>query len=455
MSIAKFWSHTVLFFTASRFADIVNAVNGLWIIPHFLPAALLGAVLPMLSFGGALAVPFSVLLAVFTRTLARYEALGQTAKAQSLTRDAFRFSGIAFLLIFLVSIPLMPWLFRILRVEPSAVGFVAIGYGLIAAFIPVTTAALQATKHFGALSLANLLAAPARILSMLLLLPSLGLLGYFFGQLVPLFVMLAVALFTLYRQRLLVLPVATVSRRLWLEDRREMIGYGLKVLAGTAFGVMGGTIVSFVIRHQLTDDASAAFYLLSRFSEIAAYCSTTVSTVFFPYAVEAHTHGQNLRTLTGKLMLLLFLGGGGIALALYFVLPFLFAALPDYAPYVSTARWAAYLCGTTTLQMVSGLYFSHAHARNDFHYLWYYLPMTVLSALAILTLTDHSLLRVLHILFAAALLQLLCVLVDLFFRKPFINEAKAEAPFPKPFPTVSPKDVPAAASPDRTSSIAT
>ena len=392
-----------MLFCAMRLADILNAVTGLWVIPRGLDEGALGAVLPLMSFGALLALPASVLSTVFARHLCAYAAAGDGERLRGLLRDALG-AALALLLVALgVASALMPWLCATLRVPHTPAGYLAVGYGLLAAFVPLATAALQALGRFGTLSLAALAAAPARLAAMVLFLPLLGLSGYFLGQAVPLLVNVAAAAIAL---RPLLFGKAT---RAWHFDLRPMARYALRVGLGAAVGALQGMAATFAIRHRLADDASAAYYLLSRFAEIATYCGGTLGAVLFPYAVAAHVRGEPSRGLRDGVFGAILLGGALLALALWLGLPWLFAYLPGYAPYVPYAPWAGYLTLAVTLNAASASHFAHANARDDFRYLRYVVPLSLLFAAAFLFLPCRTLAGMLHLLFAAAFAQFLCV----------------------------------------------
>ncbi len=402
----SFWLNALMLFGAMRLADVLNAYTGLWVIPGALPGNALGAVLPLISFGAMLALPLTVLATVFTRHLCAYATAGDGERLRGLLRDALG-AALALLVVALgVTAALMPYLCDLLRVPYSPVGYWAVGYGLVAAFVPLTTAALQALSRFGVLSLVALMAAPARLAVMVVCLPLMGLSGYFLGQLAPLLISVVAAVVVLWP---LLRGRASAA---WRSDLRPMARYALGVTVGTLAAAVQGMAVTFMIRHRLTDDASAAYYLISRFAEIATYCGSTLGVVLFPYAVAARVRGEaSARLRNGVLWAMV---GGGVALALLFwwVLPWGFTLLPSYAPYVASAPWAAYLTLSLTLQAVATAHFAHANARGDFRYLRYAAPLAGVGAALFWWVPCTTLAGMLHLLFALAVTQALFVLAE-------------------------------------------
>ncbi|MGN0886321.1 MAG: hypothetical protein ACI4RT_04905 [Candidatus Spyradenecus sp.] len=411
--LSPYWRSTLIVFLAMRLGDAVNAVTGLWAIPRALGAERLGAVLPLLQFGAVLTLPMTVLCTVFTRSLCAYIVAGEQTKARGLLRDTLLLALLCLVLgLGALASGIVPPLCRCLNIPVSpATATLALISALLAALVPMTTAALQATKRFGAMALGSLLAAPLRLAAMLLCLPLLGLSGYFLGQSLPLLLTAAIALLAL-RPLLRRAPGSALPFGLWFADLRPLARYTLWVALGALVAALQGAAVTFAIRHRLTADASAAYYLLSRFAELATYCGTTLALVLFPYAVEARERHEPSAPLLRRTALLLFGGGVLLSAALFVALPPLFRLLPTYAPYAPFAPWGTYLALTTTLNALSTLHFSHAMARNDFRWLAIAAPAALVTAALFLLSPTLSLPGALHRLFAVALIQCIATLVQ-------------------------------------------
>ncbi len=409
----RFWVCLLLVFGAMRLADALNAVTGLWVVPSRLPAQTLGALLPLTQFGAVLALPVSVLTTVFARHLGAYAAAGDAARVRALLRGTLAATGLALAAALAVATTCLPWLCDALRVAHSPAGYLAVAYGLIAAFLPMVTAAAQALERFGALAAGSLLAAPMRLGVMFMALPLLGLTGYFIGQLTPVLVTAGVTLWALRRLLARGAGAALPASAVWREAWRPMARYAGKVALGIVAASLQTFVATLVIRTRLADDASAGYYILSRFAEIATYCGSTVAMVLFPYAVAAQTRGEGSATLRDGALAAILGGGLLLAGALWVCLPWFFPFIPGYAPYVGIAPLAAYLTVTTTLNVACAGHFAHQQARNDFRYLRYMLPCAALACLALTLCPIRTLPAILHLLFACALLQALCVAVDL------------------------------------------
>ena len=411
----RFWRSALVLFVAMRLADLCNAITGLWVVPKGIPAETLGAVLPMLQFGTVLAFPAGVLVTVFTRYLCLYVVAGDDLRARALLRDTLLVVGGVLLVALGVAGALMPWLCDLLRVPKTSAAFFAVGYALLATFVPMVSAAVQALKKFGVLSVASLLAAPSRLVAMLLLLPVAGLTGYFLGQTAPLLVTLAVglvALRPLLRARGAHLPFGA-----WLGQGREMGQYAVRVAIVAGVAAVQGTVLAFVVRSRLTDDASAGYYVISRFAEIVTYCGSTLAVVLFPYAVEASVKGSWIAKIRNSVIAVVLLGGCLFSGVLVAVLPFVFRHIAGFERYLPYVWHAGCLALTTTLNVACSGYFTCATARNDFHWLWYVIPCSAILSLALLLSPIASLGTFCLLLLLAATIQLICVLADMYLHE--------------------------------------
>lgn len=413
MSQAKqFWFSLLLVFGAQRLADLLNAYTGLWVIPSKLPQETLGAVMPLMSFGAFLALPVTIFATVFTRQLCTYATLGDGPKVRGLLRDAFSATVLTFLAALLIATVCLPWMCDALRIEARLAGYCAVVCGLLAAITPIFTAALQALRRFKAIALSGLLAAPTRLLVMLIALPTLGLVGYFLGQMALLAVTIAVACLALRS-----LLFGKGGDNAWREDARRMAWYAAKVTLASVIAFLPAFLSSLLIRTRLPDLDSGAFYLISRFSEIATYCGVTVTLVLFPFAAGAQAKGESSSPLRNGSMFAILFGGLLLATGFWFALPWLFTHIPGYTDYVPYAHLAAYLTFITTCNLAAATHYTHAQARDDFRYLRYFIPLSLATMAALWLFVDGTLLRVLHLLFVCALAQLVCVGADLILTK--------------------------------------
>ncbi len=401
-------------FLVLRLADMLNAVTGLWIVPQGINGEHLGALLPLTHFGALFALPITILSTVFIRQLCTYMVTGDHLRARGLLRDVFGFTLALLLVAMGIAMVCLPWICTLLRVPYTPAGYLAIGYGLLTAFVPIGLSALQATKRFGAIATGSALAAPARMGAMLLLLPLCGMSGYFLGQITPLLITLAVVLLTLRAE---LLGRGHCPLGAWFNDIRPMLRYAAWVALGAVFGAIQGLTLSFIIRHVLPTVDSAGYYLISRFAEITTYCGSTLWMVLFPFAVEAKAKGETSGKLRTGVVFVILLGGGLLAATLALILPPLFRFLPAYNDTLPYVPHAVYLTLITTIGMACGSHYQHATARNDFRYFRYMLPAALLTTATLLCFPWSNLLQLLHLLMLSNATQLLCVFLDILHRR--------------------------------------
>lgn len=409
LAARAFWRSALLLFVAMRAGDALNAVTGLFLVPKLLAPEALGAVLPLMQFGAVLTLPAGILATVFTRFLCAYGVAGEGEKARGLLRDTLLLALGVLALGEGVALGVVPAVCRWLHLQTgAAAAHLAVASALLAALVPMTTAALQATKGFGALAAGAVAAAVGRLAVMAALLPLLGLAGYFVGQGAALVITAAVALVAL-RARLAHAAGQPLPFGLWLADLRPMGRYALRVALGAAVAAVQGTAVTFAIRHRLCADDSAAYYLFSRFAEVATYCGTSLALVLFPYAVEADVLGGASAPLRGRTVGLLLALGTLLAAALAVLLPPLLPYLPFGEAYAARAPLAGYLALIATLNAAIALYSAHETARGRFRWLWVTGSGALLLCGLLFGAPGLTLLGALHRLFAVALGQLLAL----------------------------------------------
>ena len=161
--LGPLWWYTLILFCIQRAGDLINAFVGLYLVPKYVPQAELGAVLPLAQIGGALGLPLAILSAPFAKYLNTYATHGELGKVKSLLRDAFALQVIAFVGLLVYARFFMPIVFERMRVQDGRLGTLVVVSGVVGAFAPVFTSALQALKKFRAMAICGLLTAPVRL----------------------------------------------------------------------------------------------------------------------------------------------------------------------------------------------------------------------------------------------------------------------------------------------------
>lgn len=310
----EFWYYSLMLFLACRAADGLNAFVGLWMVPKYVSAESLGAVLPLASVASAFAIPASVVALTFQKEVNALALAGDFGRMKSLIRGVFLIVGAFLVLAIGVAWLTLPRFFAHIRVDGNLLGFLIVASAFLGCTAPIYTSALQALKRFKTLSLINLIGAPVRFLAMCLTLPMRALPGYFAGQSAPPAFQILASVFCLRRE--LSVPAEPYWNRATFARVSALF---LSTLAYYGFGTIGCVVEMAVMRGGIPDVESAAYYMTSRFSDIAGFIAMTLTVVLFPYTSEEAEAGRTTRNFVLKSMLVT-IGFNAILLVVFLVI---------------------------------------------------------------------------------------------------------------------------------------
>lgn len=368
--LGDFWWYSLMIFCAMRAADCLNAFVGLYLVPKYVNAAELGAVMPLAQFANFLAIPAAVFASTFRQeltTLANARAFG---KMKTLMRGVFIATAFFFFFAIVVSRFVLPEFLARLRIAEGSLGLVILAASFISTIAPVYTNALQTLKKFKAYSAINIISAPVRLLTMLVMMPFRAITGYFVGQAATPAFSIGASVLALRKE------LAVPAERYWSREIARRVS-GLFLLFALSAFITGlpPLIETTTIRQCLPASESAAYYMVSRFADFSTILSTTLFFTIFPFAAEIAAKGKDTRPLILKCMgaTLLFTS----TLALFFA-QFGFAILkmlPQgelFAPYA----WAIpVVIGISALSQC-GSYFTTARiAANRLGFMYWTLPL--------------------------------------------------------------------------------
>lgn len=382
----EFWWWTALIFVSCRAGDAINAFIGLWLVPRCVGSDELGAALPLMQACSAFGLPVAILVIPFSRWLTLYAAAGQIGKVKRLLWLVLGGVAAAFLLAILAARFVMPGLFERLRVEEGSLGLLIVGAGLVGPCSTAFTNALQGLKRFGALALANAVAAPARLVAMLAAMPFRALSGYVVGQAASPAVNVAISAAALRKD----LGGGVKSVPLGRGDVLAMVRYTIPIAAYVTAGTLLSAWQTLLFRQRLPEVESAAFYVISRLAEVAAYAGISISLVAFPMAAEAGRDGADAMPLLRKMILGTLLPG--------FALTALFAVagapimrlVPVWEPYGPYSGLLAAYSARVTLIAAVGVFASFQIAAARFGFMWYWLPLTIADTGVLVALTGYG-----------------------------------------------------------------
>ncbi len=379
------WWYAVIMFAVQRFGDVINLYAGLWLIPKWVPQAELGALLPLTQIGSMLGLPLAIVLTPFTKFINAFGAKEEYGKVKALLLDALCLAGVSSVVIGAYTWVSAPHVFQRMRIEQTGIVWLLCVLSVTSIFMPILNSALQALKRFRCMSAIGMVAAPARLIVLLLLLPISGLLGYFSAQVMLYLASIGIGMWGL-RKAL----SGAVRRESYRAHLKEMCLYTLPVAILMTVGSVSTTIQFFVIRQRLPDVESAAFYFGSRFAEIPNMLWSAVAIAFFPVVSEAFEKGKNTSRILAQSLAFTVLGGGVVATVLGVGIEWLFGIVAkwrDYQPYAYLVIWMSM---TNVFRVAFACFSTHEMACRRFGFITYAVPLTLLESLVLISLTGYG-----------------------------------------------------------------
>lgn len=383
--LGDFWWYSLMIFMAARAADCLNVFVGLWLVPKYVEPSELGAVMPLTQFASFLAVPAAVFASTFRQELTGLAIKREFGKMKTLMRGVFIATAIFFFVAIIISRLLLPHFLERIRIAEGSLGLVILAASFIGTTAPVYTNALQALKKFKAFSAINVLCAPVRLVTMLIMMPFRALTGYFVGQAATPAFSIAASVVAL-RTELSVPAEPYWNRAIVKRLTRLFLILGVSSLVSYAVTLIEAT----VIRQRLPELDSAAYYLVTRFSEISMFLSATLMITIFPFAAERSANGKNNRPLILKCMLATVAFGG--LLTLFFALfgPTVFRHIPNGSLYKDFVWAIPAMIGVSIINQCGSFYTTAETAANQFGFLIWMLPLHVVYMGVILFVTGYG-----------------------------------------------------------------
>jgi hypothetical protein len=183
--------------------------------------------------------------------------------------------------------------------------------------------------------------------------------------------------------------VAVSNRALFKEVGR----YFLPSLLMAALFSFQAMMETWIIRHRLPTEQSAAYYLASRFGMIPGYLSGALVAFLFPMVSERHDRGQSTRGL--RLQSLGAMLGVGLLVAALLAM-FGSRLLSAFAPWRPYVPYASLLWQTALIAVGTGLialYTTHESACRRFGFLWGVTPVILLEIGGLYSLMGWSFFR--------------------------------------------------------------
>ena len=380
------WWYTALLFVAQRFGDAVNMVLGLWLVPKYVPMQELGAVLPLLSIVGIVGLPFAVVTTPFTRFLAIYSKNGEMGKAKSMMRDAFVASAALLLVSFLIAVFALPFFFERLWIGQGCLGILVVAVALTGTLASIVGSAVQGLGKFDAVVAIHAVSAPFRLIAFIVLLPFRPLSAYFVGQAAQPGLSIVGGLWACRR----ILGKTVRAMPYLREDGRKILRYPLPVLLWTVATTISGNIDMMLVRHRLPAFDSAGFYVISRFSEIAAYLGSAFSFLLFPMASTCGAKDEKSLKLIRHAVFGCAASGALIAGLLAVGGEWLLSLTSVWRPYAGFSGEMSLLALNSAIGIAMTCLISFEMAQDRFGFLRYLVPLLAFKAVLLLSLSGCS-----------------------------------------------------------------
>lgn len=285
--VGDLWWYSAMIFLACRSGDAIQAFIGLWLVPKYVGPQELGAVLPLQQLTSFLTVPLAVVAVVFSKYVNTYATRGEYGKVKSFIHDVFTCSLVLFIICIAGAYLIMPFFYERLRIASGSLTLLILICGLVGNLASIIGAAQQGLKRFKTMAVMNFLSAPIRLVTLLVAMPFRALSGYILGQTTPGATTSILSLFDIHHTLKSHSP-----DRSWRKDLPEIWHYLLSIAIYTACGTLISTINATIYRQRLPEIESAAYYLITRFAEIASYLGSSMMIVLVPLASEAHESGR-------------------------------------------------------------------------------------------------------------------------------------------------------------------
>lgn len=383
--LGDFWWYSLMLFIACRAADLLNAFVGLWLVPKYVPPSELGAVLPLLNYASFLSLPIAVFAGAFRNEISGLAIRSEYGRLKTLMKGVFIASAAFIVLAITVSHFALPHFLTRIRIVEGSLGLLILFTSFVGALAPVYSNTLQALKKFRETSLINVLGAPIRLVTMLLTMPFRPIAGYFAGQAAtPLFTGIA-AVFSLRRE------LSVPAEPYWSREVVRRFGRLLALFAVSgASGSFAALVETTVLRQRLPEIDSAAYYMVTRFSDIASYLYSALVFALFPFSAELASRGKDLRPLLLKASAATTVFCAAAALLFTFIGRPLLEILPHGSAYA--AYWWAipWIIGINAINYIISFYATGEIAANRFGYMKFLVPLTLLYPAALLAVTGRG-----------------------------------------------------------------
>ena len=380
--IGDFWWYSLMIFCAARAADCLNMFVGLWLVPKYVPPSELGAVQPLASFASLLAIPAGVFASTFRQEISNLAVGREFGKLKTLMRGVFIATAIFFFASMVAAKIILPSFLWRIRVAEGSLGIVILAASFVGSISAIYQNPLQALRKFKATSAIHILGAPIRLAVMLVAMPYRALVGYFVGQAsTPAFSIVA-SVVALRRE------LAARAEPYWNRGVSRRFGRLFLLFgAGSLAGGFASLVESTIIRQRLPEIDSAAYYVVTRFSDISSFLMNTLAFTIFPFTAELASRGKSTIPLVLKTSAAIALTNALLAAFFWLFGRQIISLMPNGDMYAGFFWAIPCMILVNTLNACSGLYTTAETSANRFGYMWFTVPLCLLYAAVLVCVT--------------------------------------------------------------------
>ena len=374
-----------MLFFAARAADCLNVFVGLWLVPKYVEPSELGAVMPLTQFANFLAIPIAVFASTFRNELTSLAVNRKFGQMKTLMRGVFIAAAIFLFLAIILSRILLPAFLERIRIAEGSLGIVILVSSFVATVSPIYTNALQSLKKFKANSLINFFGAPIRLLTMLVTMPLRAITGYFVGQTAPSAFCIVGSVITLRKE------LSVPAEPYWNRDIIRRFGRLFLIFGASAIaGGIATLVESTVLRQRLPEIDSAAYYMVTRFSDIANFLAGALIFTIFPFTAELVAKGKDTRPLVLKASAAVFTTNALLAVIFCLFGERILSFLPHGTEYTSFWWAIPWIIGITSFNLYNNLYWTAEVSGYRFKCMTWLIPINLAYSAALLIVTGHG-----------------------------------------------------------------
>jgi len=368
------WWYALLTFFASRIGDLGNLFIGAIYLPSALSAEELGAVDPVTRLAGFATIPMAIIGMVGAKYLSTYHARNEEGKIKQFMRD-MAFLGLVSAGLF---VAVMLVTFEPIRIRLGVNGRFLLpalcAVAAVSCWQPLIQVVLQGMQKFYSVASLGVLGVMLRVALVLWLVPLARLSGFLGATFIAAVLAIGVGLWSL--RRFIGKGMASVA---YYADWRGILAYALPVTILTVTASFQGFIEPFVIKHFLSTEDAAGFYVVCRFGFIPGYLVGTISFVLFPLLSHRHERGEDTHDYLRQALLVTLLVCSAGTVVLGILSEWLFTLLPQWQSYAYYAPYMWLIGFQTTIDAAVGIYVTHEIACRRFHFLRVTVPLAVLD----------------------------------------------------------------------------